>query len=145
VREGPIRVMTPLGYLIGETRRWLKRAREDLHRAEILANDHGEGAAFHCQQAAEASLKAFLAFHQTPSGKNHDLAALGKACLALDPGLPASIPESSSLTEYIWIFRYPGGPRHIEEGEAENALRLAHRLNKDILARLPPESRPEEQ
>lgn len=144
MREGPITVMTPLGYLIDETRRWLKRAREDLQCAEILANDHGEGAAFYCQQAAEASLKAFLAFHQTPFGKNHDLAALGKACLALDPSLPASIPEGSSLTEYIWIFRYPGGPRPIQEGEAESALRLARRLNEDILARLPPESWPEE-
>ena len=39
------------------------------------------------------------------------------------------------------MFRYPGAPRDIEEGEAETALGLARRLYEDIVTRLPADAR----
>jgi hypothetical protein len=54
--------------------------------------------------------------------------------------LPASVGESFRLTEYVWMFRYPGAPRDLEEGEAETALCLARRLYEDIAGRLPREA-----
>jgi len=101
-----------------------------------------EVAVYHCQQAAEKTLKAFLVFRQEPFRKTHNLKELGEACLALDPGLPLSVGESFRLIEYAWIFRYPGGPRDIEEGEAESALRLARRLYEDLTGHLPADARP---
>ena|ERR1035438_1383061 len=95
----------------------------------------------HCQQAAEKSLKAFLVFRQEPFRKTHNLKELGEACLALGADLPPSVRESFRLTEYAWMFRYPGAPRDIEEGEAETALRLARRLYEDIAGRLPADAR----
>lgn len=55
-----------------DTRAWLARAQDDLRGAEIdlaasppLLGD----AAFHCQQAVEKTLKAFLVWHDRPFGR----------------------------------------------------------------------------
>jgi HEPN domain-containing protein len=134
--------MTPNEFLLDETRQWLAKAYNDLRAAEVaLVNDLAEVALYHCQQAAEKSLKAFLVFRQEPFRKTHNLKELGEACLALDADLPPSVRESFRLTEYAWMFRYPGAPRDIEEGEAETALRLARRLYEDIAGRLPADAR----
>ncbi len=85
-------------------------------------------------------LKAFLVFRPEPFRKTHNLKELGEACLALNADLPASVGESFRLTEYVWMFRYPGAPRDLEEGEAETALCLARRLYEDIAGRLPREA-----
>jgi HEPN domain-containing protein len=44
--------MTPADWLLDETRQWVQRAEADLRAASE--------ALFHCQQAAEKYLKAFL-------------------------------------------------------------------------------------
>jgi HEPN domain-containing protein len=44
-------------------------------------------AVFRAQQAAEKTLKGFLAWHDVPFGKTHNLAALGGRC-ASARGLP---------------------------------------------------------
>jgi|ERR1017187_7059901 HEPN domain-containing protein len=133
--------MTPNEFLLDETRQWLAKAQRDLRAAKVaLGNDLAEVALYHCQQAAEKTLKAFLVFRQEPFRKTHNLKELGEACLALDADLPPSIGESFRLTEYVWMFRYPGAPRDIEEGEPETALRLARRVYEDIAGRLPREA-----
>jgi HEPN domain-containing protein len=42
---------------------------------------------FHCQQAAEKALKGFLAWHDQPFPKTHDLGKLGKQAVEVDPTL----------------------------------------------------------
>ena len=46
-----------------------------------------EDVLFHCQQAVEKALKAFLTWHDRPFGKTHDLQRLGLRCPRVDPGL----------------------------------------------------------
>ena len=126
-------------------RAWLTRARNDLANAEFTASHRGDlldTVVYHCQQAAEKTLKAFLVFRQEPFRKTHNLKELGQACLALDASLPSSVGESYHLTDYAWMFRYPGSPRDIEEGEAETALRAARRLYEDLVGCVPPDARP---
>ena len=135
--------MTPNEFLLDETRQWLAKAHDDLRAAELaIANDLAGVAVYHCQQAAEKTIRAFLVFRQEPFRKTHDLKELGEACLALDPGLPPSVRESYRLTEYVLMFRYPGGPRNLEEAEAETALRAARCLYEDLAGHLPAEARP---
>jgi len=61
--------------------RWFHKAENDLLnvknnlRAERYAPDT---VCFHCQQAAEKYLKGFLAWHETPFSKTHDLLELLK-------------------------------------------------------------------
>jgi hypothetical protein len=62
--------MTPLELLLDETGQWLRRADADLRAAELCAGELPGEALYHCQQAAEKLLKAFLTWNQTPSGKH---------------------------------------------------------------------------
>ncbi len=88
-----------------DTRAWLARARDDLRGAEIdlaasppLLGD----AAFHCQQAVEKALKAFLTWHDRPFRKTHDLVELGAECVAIDATLEPHLRAAAPLTEYAW-------------------------------------------
>lgn len=57
--------MTPDQLRHEEARAWLDRARRDLRAARLLiAGEASAEALFHCQQAVERALKAFLTFHQ---------------------------------------------------------------------------------
>lgn len=71
-------------------RGWLNKAANDLRGAHIdleASPPFIEDALFHCQQAAEKSLKAFLTAHDKPFKKTHDLDELGRLCLELDTTL----------------------------------------------------------
>lgn len=75
-----------------EVREWLERATDDLREAEhdlVAVPPLLRGAAFHSQQAAEKALKAFLAAHESPFPRTHDLDQLGVAVAALDSTLCA--------------------------------------------------------
>jgi len=101
-----------------DTRAWLSRAKDDLRGAEIdlAASPPLRGdAAFHCQQAVEKALKAFLTWHDRPFRKTHDLVELGAECVAIDPPLEPHLRGTAPLTEYAWRYRHPGEPSHPEE------------------------------
>ena len=74
----------------------------------------------HSQQAGEEAMKAFLAWHDKPFRKTHNLEELGRQCVALDATLRAIADQAAPLTEYAWKFRYPGEP---DEPECEEAAR----------------------
>jgi len=54
----------------------LRTAAHQLTAAPPFTGD----AVFHAQQAAEKSLKGFLAWHDVPFRKTHDLAEIGRQC-----------------------------------------------------------------
>jgi len=128
-----------------DTRAWLARARDDLRGAEIdlsasppLLGD----AAFHCQQAVEKTLKAFLTWHDRPFRKTHDLVELGAECVAIDAGLEPDLRGTAPLTEYAWRYRYPGDPVDPHESEVRRALDRARDVFVLIVARVPAEAHP---
>jgi len=123
-----------------EVREWLERAVDDLREAEhdlTAAPPLVRGSVFHSQQAAEKALKAFLAAHDHPFPKTHDLDSLGTAVVALDPTLATAVDRAKDLTPYAWRFRYPGTPLAPTEDETRKALALAREVHSAILARLP--------
>lgn len=64
----------------GEAGAWLEKAAQDLRAGDVdLAASPPlvEDAAFHAQQAVEKALKGFLAAHDRPIRKTHDLVGLG--------------------------------------------------------------------
>jgi HEPN domain-containing protein len=128
-----------------DARGWLRKAADDLRGAEIdlaatppLPGD----AAFHCQQATEKALKAFLTWHDLPFRKTHDLAEIGQRCVAADGTLEAMCREAERLTAFAWIFRYPGDVGEPPPEEVADALVLARRVYDAVLARLPAELPP---
>jgi HEPN domain-containing protein len=97
---------------------------------------------FHAQQAAEKAMKAFLAWHDIPFRKTHNLVELGRQCTALDATLAAFAKDAAPLTENAWKYRYPGAPGEPSQAEAEQALATARKVYDAILDRVHPSARP---
>ena len=118
---------------------WIRVAGNDLRIAELCLNAEppaSEGAAFHCQQAAEKLLKGFLVRACTDFGKTHDLHYLGTVVARLFPQVRSLVQPMAAWTHWAVAYRYPGDPGPepkptIEElrqalaltGELEAALR----------------------
>jgi len=120
---------------------WLARAREDLRAADVdLAADPPliADAAFHCQQAVEKTLKAFLTRYDHPFRNTHDIGALAVACLEHEPSLEPLLRRSAPLTAYAWRFRYPGDISEPKGSDVEEALAIARRVVdavEDVISR----------
>jgi HEPN domain-containing protein len=126
--------------LVAEVRGWLSKAGRDLAAAQYelqAVPPFSEDIAFHSQQAAEKSLKAFLSWHRIPFRKTHNLVELGEACCGIDRSLEAALRVAAPLTEYAWKFRYPGDPESPTAEEAEAALATAREVFASVLRRLP--------
>ena len=137
--------MSPETERAAEAREWLVKAAVDLRGAHIDLDATPpllEDALFHCQQAVEKSLKAFLVWHDATFRKTHSLEELGRRCCELDETLSRLVDEAVPLTEYAWAFRYPGAAVVPEETETHAALRLAVRVAGAIACRLPSEAVP---
>jgi HEPN domain-containing protein len=122
---------------VAECRAWLGRAWADLDSASILLGadrPRSDTAVFHCQQAVEKAWKAFLFWN--------DLRELGRACACVDGSLASLAEQAEDLTQFAWVFRYPGEPEEPARGEAEAALILAREVYEAVLSRLPAEVRP---
>jgi HEPN domain-containing protein len=128
-------------------REWLRRAERDLRSARALAAQADpllDTAIYHCQQAAEKSLKGWLQAHDIPFAKTHDLVELVKLASDKDRSFDALERAAEILTPYATAFRYPGGtfePLPTNE-EFDEALRQAERVCAFVLERLPKEVRP---
>ena len=69
---------------------WLSKAEADLAAAEILVAGEMHDyftCAFHCQQASEKFIKAYLVRHQIEFRKTHDLGQLLKLAGQAEPAL----------------------------------------------------------
>jgi predicted nucleotidyltransferase/HEPN domain-containing protein len=92
--------------------RWLKRAEMDM---QIVRNcldgpvPSPEGAAYHCQQAAEKIIKAGLISAGVHPPKEHNLAKLIQL-LPPDHSLVPVFRPLEPLSKYITVFRYPDEP-----------------------------------
>ena len=128
-----------------DARAWLAKAGTDLRAAEVdLAAQPPllEDALFHCQQAVEKTLKAFLTWHDQPFRKTHDLVELGGQCVALDPTMETILRQAAPLTEYAWSFRYPGENISPTQAATQVALALAREVHLAVIEKLPEEARP---
>ena len=75
--------MNPNELLVRETRAWLAKALDDLESARVLANARLEGTAlYHCQQAAEKSLKSVSDLAQLAVSKDAQFERTGGTLLS---------------------------------------------------------------
>lgn len=121
-------------------RGWLGRAANDLRGAHIDLDATPpliEDALFHCQQAAEKTLKGYLTSHDKPFKKTHDLDELSRPCLEVDSTLRGVVQPAIPLTIFAWEFRYPGDAQVPSMTEARSALGIAEALYQAVLQRLP--------
>ena len=138
--------MPPDDARLQDARAWLAKAELDLkaatHEMTAPAQALWGDVMFHAQQAAEKSMKAFLAWHDVPFRKTHNLEELGQQCVFVDAMLAPVSDQAAPLSEFAWKFRYPGEAAEPDRAEAEAALAAARNVHDAILARLPEEARP---
>jgi HEPN domain-containing protein len=131
--------MQPDPQRLADTASWLRKASSDLRYAGIdLAAEPAapEDAVFHCQQAVEKALKAFLVWSDVPFPKTHDLGRLGSQAVRLDPSLEQLVDRIVDLSKYAWMFRYPGDPIEPSTEEAREVLARATAVVDEVKGRI---------
>jgi HEPN domain-containing protein len=131
--------MQPDPQRLADTASWLRKASNDLRYAGIdLAAEPAapEDAVFHCQQAVEKALKAFLVWSDVPFPKTHDLGRLGSQAVRVDPSLEQLVDRIVDLSKYAWMFRYPGDPMEPSTEEAREVLVRATAVVDEVKGRI---------
>jgi len=125
-----------------DVKQWLIRSQRDLKVADVLLKSQEsllDAVVYHCQQAAEKALKAYLTYQRVSFRKTHDLGLLVELCLASESRFRSLEDVADVLTPYASEFRYPGSVIEPERGEAEEALRMAASVVKLVTEALPDE------
>lgn len=111
----------------------LKNAAHTLKLAKACPTDT---VGFHAQQCVEKYLKALLVCKGIDFPRTHDIERL-VALLPENLWLRLSIEEQRRLTSYATVTRYPGEYEPIPLAEAQQSVRLARRVRKELRALLP--------
>ena len=120
-------------------RQWLVKAREDLAAAEILVAQQPPLLGiigFHCQQAAEKYIKAFLVLHDIKFTKTHDIELLIDLIGNVDNSLADILHDAIILSDYGVDVRYPGDIPELTPEEAKEAVKLASMVRNAIRSAL---------
>lgn len=128
---------------VSEIRRWLEKADHDISTAEValtLSTPVTDTAGFHCQQAVEKVLKAYLVSKEFEFEKIHDLRTLTIDCARFDEAFKAWIDRLGPLTMYSVRYRYPG-PNDPTVEEVRDALKTVREVWDFVSERLPAEAR----
>jgi HEPN domain-containing protein len=123
-----------------EVKRWFVKATHDWSAVvKLIGPDCAETdvAAFHCQQAIEKTLKAYLVSKQIPFEKSHDLGRLLDHCLTGDADFECLRDDVEPLTIFAVAFRYPG-PADPTVEDVTRALAVVERVWKYVVARVQP-------
>lgn len=116
--------------------KWVNIADRDLMAAEqglkvypVLA----EIVCFHCQQAAEKYLKAYLVKHQVEFQKTHNIMLLINLCSTVDSVFKDRLLYADLLTDYAVEIRYPDEWYEPTIEEAKDAYRVACEVKQFVL------------
>lgn len=125
--------MSPESYELA--RIWLAKARSDLATARLLIKGdepYLDTGSYHCQQAAEKAIKAWLTAVEVIFVKTHSLEVLIRLCLPTAPGMERFIDHAVELSPLATEFRYPGDIFEPSVEEAQRVLTLAEELTSWI-------------
>jgi HEPN domain-containing protein len=119
---------------------WLIKAQHDLASADVLSQSHLpllDTAIYHCQQAAEKSVKGFLVYCDHEFERVHDVEALIRAALPYEAGFAPYAGTGRLLTPYSRIFRYPGTAIQPTGDQFDQAYEAAQTLYDFVVSSLP--------
>jgi HEPN domain-containing protein len=132
---------------VSEAKAWMVKAWRDVETARRAATGQPpfyDVAVYHCQQAAEKAVKAFLVHHGKTYGKTHDIEVLVDLASEVQSSFSHLADAADALTPYATRFRYPNATFAVEPqpAEYEEALRFAQTIYDFVLNLLPAEARP---
>ena len=130
-----------------DTKAWMIKAWRDLETARRAATGQPpfyDVAVYHCQQAAEKAVKAFLVHHGKAYEKTHDIEVLIDLASEVESSFSKLADAADALTPYATRFRYPNATFAIEPepGEYAEAIQHAQSIYDFVLSRLPVDAKP---
>lgn len=123
-------------------KRWIKKAEKDIKIAKDEINTQNPTTdliCYHCQQAIEKILKAFLVFHNKRFRKTHDISELLEICKEIDRDFENILTEEeiSRLNFYAVESRYPESiDFEPEVEEAKEAIEIAEKVKEFVIKKL---------
>jgi len=118
---------------------WIKKAEKDLLTVEhelSFPDAVTESICFHCQQAVEKFLKAYLVFLGIPFTKTHEIGELITKFENKDKEISAFKEEADKLTDYAIDVRYPEELLEPTLEEAKEAKKIATKIKEFVLSRI---------
>jgi HEPN domain-containing protein len=126
-----------------ELREWVRIAADDLTAArQLAASGLLNVGCFHCQQAIEKLLKAWLLWRGAQAPRTHDLALLFEQCAGLGAGFLDHRDAWEWVTGFAVTIRYPSEVPTPDQAETDRALRAASECWDVITAEFPAEVLP---
>jgi HEPN domain-containing protein len=119
--------MTPA--LLAYVKSWIDKAEHDLITVQRLLEIEPmilDNACFHCQQAIEKYLKAFLIYNGIDIEKTHNIVFLLNECAVFNPVFATIDPLN--INAYAVRGRYPDTNLMPEKEEAESYYQLAQQI-----------------
>jgi len=121
--------------IIHNVKEWLSHAESDLEYAELGLNLKTEQSyrlvAFHAQQCAEKSLKAYLVYHKIDFPYTHNIATILALCKETADWTD-KLQDAKKLTLYASTLRYPGERVKVTKKEAITAIEIADNVQKVV-------------
>ncbi len=117
---------------------WFRKADHDLTSAHILIEeiDILDNVCFHCQQASEKYLKAYLVFKGEEVIKTHYLKHLQTVCAKFDADFNAF--DFKDLTRYASDVRYPDDFSDPPLSDTQYYLETAEKVKELVLSKITP-------
>lgn len=118
-------------------KQWFEKGDHDIIAAQLLIESRPfilDIACFHCQQAVEKYLKAFLIYKGVDFEKTHNLLLLQKKSSFFDSDF--SNFDFKKLNEFAVDARYPEYPESPDINEAKEYLAIAEKVKEMVLGKI---------
>ena len=131
-----------------ESKGWIIKAWRDLEamrRVTSVKPPLYDVAVYHCQQAAEKAITAFLVHHGKSYNRTHDVGLLVDLAREIDETFESLSDAADLLTPFATQFRYPNlivRNRTNTERILKKPLRNAQAIYDFVLDHLPKDSKP---
>lgn len=121
--------------LFNEIKQWIVKGDHDLGTAKVTylhIPEYLDTVTFHCQQAVEKYLKAYLLFHSVSFKFTHDLVYLLDLITTKDIDFEMYYDSVSELQGYAVEIRYPNESIYLSNEKVETAILIAKTI-RDIV------------
>ncbi|NNM95636.1 MAG: HEPN domain-containing protein [Bacteroidia bacterium] len=116
---------------------WFEKADHDIENARLVISYNStilDTACFHCQQAVEKYMKAYLLYKRERTPKIHDVNQLQCKCAVFDNDF--AIIDLKNLNLFAVDLRYPGDSLQPSLDEAKEYLQIAENIKKIVLDKI---------
>lgn len=121
---------------------WLEKAKRDLDGAKVLRKArYYDLASYHCQQAAEKSVKGFLVLHDVTFSKNHNIKEHLDKAEKIETSFSLLQEAGSYLTPFAVLSRYPNESVKVSAKTCATAYKYATKIYEHTLSLMPKQSK----